>query len=324
MLVVVPGRSWAMAAGSTTSACSRSLTGWRADHHEVGGRRGPARPAPSGKSPRGSAPSRTRRASARTGRQASHPARRAGGDPGPRSRDARIPRRRGPAPSGTEPQAASNHCAPGVEGHPAGQQARGQAHVERADHVAPPQGREEAAPGQASASRTGRPRRPPRACSASDGRPSTTTTPSPAGSGPRPPAAGGPRPGRRGSTGALGVGTEALDHAVVAGQGPRDARGVPRPEPERHRGVGRERRGPGRQLDEPGRPVDRRSPRAAGRARAAPRAGRRRAARPPEPEHASSMVARGRPRTSSAGRPSPSWASTESVPSTPLASLAQA
>ena len=37
-----------------------------------------------------------------------------------------------------------------------------------------------------------------------------------------------------------------------------------------------------------------------------------------------SMVARGRPSTTSAGRPSPSWASTLSVPSTPLASLAQA
>ncbi len=40
--------------------------------------------------------------------------------------------------------------------------------------------------------------------------------------------------------------------------------------------------------------------------------------------HASSMVARGRPSTRSAGSPSPSWASTESVPTTPLASLAQA
>ena len=39
---------------------------------------------------------------------------------------------------------------------------------------------------------------------------------------------------------------------------------------------------------------------------------------------ASSMVARGRPRTTSAGSPSPSWASTWSVPITPLASLAQA
>ena len=39
---------------------------------------------------------------------------------------------------------------------------------------------------------------------------------------------------------------------------------------------------------------------------------------------AASMVARGRLRTRSAGRPSPSWASTESVPMTPLASLAQA
>ena len=40
--------------------------------------------------------------------------------------------------------------------------------------------------------------------------------------------------------------------------------------------------------------------------------------------HASSMVAWGTPSTSSAGRPSPSWESTLSVPITPLASLAQA
>ena len=44
----------------------------------------------------------------------------------------------------------------------------------------------------------------------------------------------------------------------------------------------------------------------------------------PPGAHTSSMVARGRPSTTSAGRPSPSWASTWSVPSTPLASLAQA
>ena len=40
--------------------------------------------------------------------------------------------------------------------------------------------------------------------------------------------------------------------------------------------------------------------------------------------HAWSMVDRGRPSTTSAGRPSPNWASTWSVPSTPLANLAQA
>ncbi len=40
--------------------------------------------------------------------------------------------------------------------------------------------------------------------------------------------------------------------------------------------------------------------------------------------HAASIVARGRPRTKSAGRPSPNWASTESVPRMPLANLAQA
>ncbi len=37
-----------------------------------------------------------------------------------------------------------------------------------------------------------------------------------------------------------------------------------------------------------------------------------------------SMVARGSPTTRSAGSPSPNWASTESVPSTPLANLDQA
>ena len=40
--------------------------------------------------------------------------------------------------------------------------------------------------------------------------------------------------------------------------------------------------------------------------------------------HASSMVARGSPSTTSAGSPSPSWQSTESVPRTPFASLAHA
>lgn len=46
--------------------------------------------------------------------------------------------------------------------------------------------------------------------------------------------------------------------------------------------------------------------------------------RVPPAVQASSMVAGGSAATTSAGRPSPSWASTESVPITPLASLAQA
>ena len=123
---------------------------------------------------------------------------------------ARMPAVSRPRRSGTEPQAAVNQPAAGLEGDPARAGPRGQSHVEGAEHVAPPQRRQEAGLGQGrgqalrAASATSSP------SSASDGRPTTTTTPA-RRAGP----AGGPRPARRPSTapgaGAPAPATRALD-----------------------------------------------------------------------------------------------------------------
>ena len=148
--------------------------------------------------------------------------------------------------------------------------------------------------------------------SASEGRPTTTTT--------LPGADQPPGLGQGVGVDAVGGGAPA---AVAPGPGDQVG-GLARAVAEGGGGVRGERGGLGRQLDHGQVAVDDGRPQAeeedgellaevAGQQRSTVSAAA-----------AWSMVARGRPRTTSAGRPSPSWASTESVPSTPLASLAQA
>ena len=120
----------------------------------------------------------------------------------------------------------------------------------------------------------------------------------------------------------LGMGGQRRRRRRVAAEGPGHDRRVAGSDGQRGGGVRGERGGRGRQLDQAGR-AGHRVAQAQEEDRqlladVAGQVNRTGAAQ------ASSMVARGRPSTSSAGRPSPSWASTESVPMTPLASLAQA
>ena len=126
-------------------------------------------------------------ASRRSGKSASGSAPSSTSDPtaAPSAWPRRPPRpgcRRCPAPGLGAPSPRPGRTSPGpLEGHPAGQDARGQAHVQGAEHVAPAEGRQEAGaragPGPAAwaASATSSP------SSASDGRPTiTTTSPAPA------------------------------------------------------------------------------------------------------------------------------------------------
>ena len=274
----MPGFSAKPAAGSTTSAWRDRVGDEAVDgEHEAGAGRGPGGPG------RG-------RGSRRAGRRRAAPA------PARRPSAAAVEdaaRRRGRWLGQLAP-AAANQSPPVVERDPPGQHARGQAHVEGAVHVAPAQAGQEP-------SRRARPRparRPRRrstsADSASDGRPSThdhrpgapqrARGPGHARRRRSPPSlgqrwshhGGGRRPGGSAATrwpAGRGRRSVALSSTSSA---PVDDR-VAQPQVE-----------DGQLLLEVGR-------------RGAPRR---------RPRMASSMVARGRPSTTSAGRPSPSWQST--------------
>ena len=134
--------------------------------------------------------------------------RRAARAPGARPSAARLQDARGVEPGRLghrRPRPGSNHARPVVQRHPARQHAGRQAHVERALHVAPAAGRGGSARPAAAAS-TPAASTTDSADSASDGRPSTTTTgavrhrgSAGRGRGPRPT----PRRRRRSATGAI-------------------------------------------------------------------------------------------------------------------------
>ena len=246
MLVVVPGRSCAMATGRTTSACSSSLPGREpTTTTESAAPRARSARGPSGKSPRGSPPSGPdlapcswRRSRRRFRRR--RPMRLPDGRASPRRAEDLAASR--PRSSGTEPHAAPYQARPDVEGDPPGQQARGEAHVEGTVHVAAPQSRAGTGhPATPAASRR-RPPRPPRRARPATAARGPPRRPRRSARSSRQPATGAPRPGPRGSTKGPRGGPEALDHAVVGDEGLRDAGGLAGPQPERHGRVGREGR----------------------------------------------------------------------------------
>ena len=219
-------------------------------------------------------------------------------------------RRRGPARPAPCPTRSRTSSRPASSATRPGQHAGRQAHVEGAVDVGPAQGRQEAGAGPSVAGWPTAAAAMSAPASASEARPSTTVN------GPLAQHLDGPGHVRR-----VGAGRG----AAVAEQR------VERLAPPRPGGSARdaaassvEAGGRGRQLDELHPVLDDRvaQPQVQDRqlllqvgAEQEDRAAGR---------QTSSMVARGRPSTVSAGRPSPSWASTLSVPITPLASLAQA
>ncbi len=183
-LVVVPERSCTMAAGKTMSACSSSLPGWQptTTRGSAAARARSAR-APSGKSPRGSPPRRTRPRTLLLAAPPGAPSESPFGtvDGSSSERDERISRASRPRSSGTEPHAVRYQARPDSRATRPGSRP-GARPMSRAPWTLPRRRAERnRAPGHARASRRAASATTP-ACSAIDGRPSTTTTPAPAGS----------------------------------------------------------------------------------------------------------------------------------------------
>ena len=310
----MPVRSCWIAQGSTTSAWASTdcegcpvtaTTKWPADSAALA-------TAWSGKSLSGSEPSRTR---ARTWVPA--PVARPGALAGHGGQDAgRI------EPGGGRHRAPGRGeaLAPGVEGHPPGQQARGQAHVERRRTRCPGAARAGTSPWAAPRPARGGRRRPPRPTRRRTGARPRRRRPRhrdarPAGCG-RPPSAPSAR----------ALPSWWVPNAVAAASSPVRALATSGASPGRMARVasanGVSAVGVGAISMSFGLPFNAsrsRRKRTGSSSRRSPVSVMSSGA-----DAAWSMVARGSPSTRSAGRPSPSWASTESVPITPLASLAQA
>ena len=299
MLVVVPVRSWARPPGRTTSATAVDGVRERGDGDDKPALSRARRPGPGRGSRRGDRPPGGR---AHRGRPASSAAARS-------------------MPAVSQP-ASCRHRSPGLRrtspgrhrGRPVPEAARGRGPCRGPLHVPPAQGREEAGPGSAAASvwtRLGH----QRAVLGQRRAPTMTTTfvgrQQPAG-------LGQPASRRRRPRG--GVAPSADHEPQRPGRRPRPGRY--RRDARRIGGERASARGESSTTSRSA--VDHGGPQAEeedGQLLAEVA----RTARPPcRPQAAWSMVARGRPSTTSAGRPSPSWASTESVPRTPLANLAQA
>ena len=210
-----------------------------------------------------------------------------------RPRRAGCPRRRARARRGRAPHCSVNQSRPASSVVRPGQEARREAGVERAVHVAAPQRRQEPHVVHAARARPRR-RRPSRRLAARLPRPTITTT------GPARPSAT-----RR--------------DLVVHARGDRFARNGARDDG-RVRPTARARPARGRRA---ARRARARPGAGAGRAPAPGRAGRGRARRSRSRGRGRRSRPAAMPSTKSAGRPSPSCASTLSVPITPLASIDQ-